>query len=147
MSWYTISWLSPSILGWLLFFLFRLWPDENFLFLELLLKTPAYFSPWTRIIRVHFSIFSWLVLSDTRRVFETLLSPGWAWWRHGAGRLEEPPGCPGPWLVYSEAWALLDTFTQAKHITLLFRLFLLAGDDIYSEIIFAWISFLWCSLY
>ena len=53
---------------------------------------------------------------------------------------QEPRGCPGPWLVYSEAWALLDTFTQAKHITLFFRLFLLAGDDIYSEIIFCLIQ-------
>ena len=109
MSWYTISWLSPLSSAGCLFFLFQLWPEENFLFLE----NCCYFS-FTRVQFANMILRPDRVLSDTLpRVSETLLSRDPGLVTSHVPRLGAQ-GLPWASLVYSEARALLDTFTQAN---------------------------------
>ena len=147
MTWYTISWLSLSILGWLLLLSISDFDQmKTFSFSNLFSNIPANFHK--RPSRIRGSTVS----EDDRTFWQTPVSwrPCLLWSRALDDVTTAGARSPGTaWVlgprVYPEAWALLDTFTQAKHITLSFRLFLLAaGDDIYSEIIFCLIRF-FCS--
>ena len=101
--------LYPRLAASSFFFLFQLWPDENFLFLE----NCCYFAflPDTRVQFANMILCPCFIRHPS--VSETLLSRDPKLVTSQVPRLVAR-GLPWASLVYSEARALLDTFTQAN---------------------------------